>query len=401
VTTSVECSIETMAPTTNPTVDPTVDPTTDPTSVPTPAPTYDDPGVYMRGSRICTLPRCECFQEQRTCCTPFGAEYGPSLTGGFEPGGGCSHSFYSIEVPATSTDLYEESITLEMYPEGFTLETEVVYTVTNYGVFNATEFESLSWLNDTARRRRLQNGSATTASPGDNELNIFMSPPGASASWTGSVSVADGTNQASIALNVSTESITCSDGEECVSYEECISSAVGFAVQLNNCSVVPSGSGYGECSPLYPETVWVSVTRSAELCAIIYGMNDNEETLPGWFWWVLIALLVFMVILGWLIYRFWWKQKKTASELGDAEDEHEQQIADNEAGLGRDLDVGDVAFNPMATGVPGMDRNTDVFGNELQQRQLAAHNDMVDVQAEVFQVRQDYGQVATAPRGNF
>merc|ERR1719283_269092 len=88
-------------------------------------------------------------------------------------------------------------------------------------------------------------------------------------------------------------------------------------------------------------------------------------------------------------------RSRRCASLGDAEDELDQQYADNEAGFGKDLDVGDVAFNPMATGVPGMDRPADAFGNEIQQRQMHAQNDMVDVQAEVFQVRQDYGQVQT------
>merc|ERR1719411_553347 len=92
--------------------------------------------------------------------------------------------------------------------------------------------------------------------------------------------------------------------------------------------------------------------------------------------------------------------RMSSRSLGDAEGELDQQHADNEAGFGKDLDVGDVAFNPMATGVPGMDRPADAFGNEIQQRQMHAQNDMVDVQAEVFQVRQDYGQVQTGmPRG--
>merc|ERR1739842_215605 len=134
------------------------------------------------------------------------------------------------------------------------------------------------------------------------------------------------------------------------------------------------------------------------LCAVIFDLNSNEDELPSWFWWVLIALLVFMLIMAWLIYRFWWKQKKASHELGDAEDELDMQKADNEAGFGKDLDVGDVAFNPMATGVPGMEHQKDAFGNELHQRQMNAQNDMVDVQAEVFQVRQDYGQVQTGSR---
>lgn len=351
------------------------------------ASTFDDPGVYMRSTRISPLPRGACWQEQRSCCTPFGAEYGENLTAGYIPSDGCSHTFYSIQIEAASSELTEESITLEMYPEGFDLETTVAYSITGYGVVNSSELESLSWFD------------GNTTKNGSNELNMYLYPPGMGSTYSGSVVVAEGETQSEIPLNVTSESITCDADEECVTYEECTGNSLVFAVELTSCNT--SDSGYGSCSPLYPYVVWVAVTRSTDLCAIIYGLGNSEDDLPPWFWWVLIALLVFMLIMAYLIYRFWWKQKKTATELGDAEDELDQQKADNEAGFGKDLDVGDVAFNPMATGVPGMERPADVFGNELQQRQMQAHNDMVDVQAEVFQVRQDYGQVATGPRGGY
>ena len=90
---------------------------------------------------------------------------------------------------------------------------------------------------------------------------------------------------------------------------------------------------------------------------------------------------------------------RTAQELGDAEDELDQPKADNTWGFGASLyDAGCVGIHPMALGAPGMNRPADVFEYELKQRQLHAHSDMVDVQAEVFQVRHDYGQVATGPR---
>ena len=191
--------------------------------------------------------------------------------------------------------------------------------------------------------------------------------------------------------------LKCDADDSCdLTYDECTALSLGFVVQVTGCE----SEGYAECKVLYPNMVFVSVTRSNDLCAVFYGLTDNEDELPDWFWWVLIALIIFLLILGWLVYRFWWKQKKTAAELGDAEDERDRQHADNEAGFRKDLDVGDVTFNPVATGVPGMNRPADAVGNEIQQRQIAQQNDMVDVQAEVFQVRQDYGQVATGPRAN-
>merc|ERR1712113_1269024 len=189
--------------------------------------------------------------------------------------------------------------------------------------------------------------------------------------------------------NISTATLKCEIGQDCVTTDECTSTGLGFGLVVDSCTI-----NNDTCEPMYPHVLWITVTRSAELCGIIFGANSNEDELPNWFWWVLIALIIFLLILAWLVYRFWWKQKKTAAELGDAEDELDQQVHDNEAGFGKELDVGDVAFNPMATGVPGMNRPADAFGNELQQRQ----NDMVDVQAEVFQVRQDYGQVQTGQR---
>eukprot|EP01083_Nonionella_stella_P087162 242355_1 len=45
-------------------------------------------------------------------------------------------------------------------------------------------------------------------------------------------------------------------------------------------------------------------------------------------------------------------KQQQCEELGDVLDELDQIARDREAGFGSDLDVGDVAFNPMASGVP-------------------------------------------------
>eukprot|EP01084_Bolivina_argentea_P162443 282701_1 len=131
---------------------------------------------------------------------------------------------------------------------------------------------------------------------------------------------------------------------------------------------VPTRSPFQTTLTPTPSSVQSSVTNtgfSTEVYAVIGG-----------------AILMTFCCCLWCFYRFWWKQKKSARELGDAEDELDQQMADNERGFGKDLDVGDVAFNPMASGVPGMNRPMDAFGNELH---------TTDVQNEIFQVRQDFG----------
>jgi len=303
--------------------------------------------------------------------------------------GNCSHTFYSIQLESTTGDLLEESIKLQLYPDNFDLETEIMYTITAYGVHNSSTLEQVPWLEG--------NGSSTVN--GSNYLNIYMHPPGTGSVSNGSVSVADGSTYTDILFNITSSSIGCSSDEECVTYEQCTSNALVFGLELTSCDT--SSSDYPSCDPLYPYLTWITVTRSESLCSIIYYGEGNENELPTWFWPFLIGMLIFMLCLGYLIYRFWWKQKKTATELGDAEDELDQQKADNEAGFGGDIGHGDVVMNPMATGVPGMNRPQDVFGNEIQQRQLNAQNDMVDVQAEVFQVRQDYGQVATGTRNGY
>merc|ERR1712087_285309 len=166
----------------------------------------------------------------------------------------------------------------------------------------------------------------------------------------GSVVIANGETTDVIALAVSTSTLKCEADEECIGYDECLETAVGYVIEVTGCE---SEASQGGCLVMYPNKLYVAVSRSNELCAIIYGENELD-----------------------------------------------QQHADNEQGFGGDLNHGDVVFNPIATGVPGMDRPADAFGNEIQQRQQMAQNDMVDVQAEVFQVRQDYGQVQTGqPRG--
>jgi len=411
------CTTTTLEPTTHPTSDPTKSPVEVPTSNPTPAPTQDLPGVFMKASGA--LSRENCFAEDRTCCTPFGPQFtdnADASEGATVPSGGCDvYRTDILELQDSKTEDIEHTITFEKYGEAEGATTTVGVYMYSYGLINMSDFATLNftgnYLNDgiigdyevgvgmiTTRRRRelLQSATPSPTYEYGNKLNIEVNPPGVSEDWSGDVVIDAADETDSLTINITTATLKCDDGElGCTTYDECTSQGLAYAIVTTDCS---SNDFTDECVAMYPQVQFLAIRRSTALCGIIFGVGNEEDELPGWFWWVLIALIIFLLILAWLVYRFWWKQKKTAAELGDAEDELDQQVADNEAGFGKELDVGDVAFNPMATGVPGMNRPADAFGNELHQRQMEQQNDMVDVQAEIFQVRQDYGQVATGPR---
>eukprot|EP00486_Rosalina_sp_Unknown_P000036 CAMPEP_0201564396 /NCGR_PEP_ID=MMETSP0190_2-20130828/2683_1 /ASSEMBLY_ACC=CAM_ASM_000263 /TAXON_ID=37353 /ORGANISM="Rosalina sp." /LENGTH=919 /DNA_ID=CAMNT_0047980545 /DNA_START=244 /DNA_END=3003 /DNA_ORIENTATION=- len=420
--TTISCgNAVTENPTSSPSLSPTGRPSEEPSESPTLRPTYDSPGVYMESVKdrgVCG------GGEARSCCSPFGPQYGDTNTGGTEPSTGeCSpyDNNEEIELLDSDGDFLQKEFVFKLYPEGFEDETTVTVAIYAYGLINQTDWANLTftgtypddgliptiigtdnqfeWGTDatTTRRRRLQNGTNTNSYTYGNKLNIGITPPGDSASWTDVITIPQGSSSGSFTMNISLADLKCNEGDfDCTTYADCQEWSLAFAIVTLDCQ--NQTHILGECKPLFPSTRFIAIRRSDALCAINFGIGNQEDELPDWFWWVLIALIVFLLILAWLVYRFWWKQKKTATELGDAEDELDQQIADNEAGFGKELDVGDVAFNPMATGVPGMNRPADAFGNELHQRQIEQQNDMVDVQAEIFQVRQDYGQVNTGNR---
>ena len=62
-----------------------------------------------------------------------------------------------------------------------------------------------------------------------------------------------------------------------------------------------------------------------------------------------------------------------------------------------DRNTKEIPFNPV---VRGSNAPAETVENESQQSRKEHENDTVDVEAEIFQVRQHYGQIATNPKNN-
>jgi len=111
-------------------------------------------------------------------------------------------------------------------------------------------------------------------------------------------------------------------------------------------------------------------------------------------------MVVFAAILALLGYRYWWKHKQASQELVETEDQLEQALEENELGFGKDLNVGDVTFNPMATGVPGTSKAPELFGGEMEKRGADSSNLRADVAVEKFAHREQFGQQQGMKRPN-
>eukprot|EP01083_Nonionella_stella_P171752 587443_1 len=77
----------------------------------------------------------------------------------------------------------------------------------------------------------------------------------------------------------------------------------------------------------------------------------DEVAATSWIWWGVSALVIFLVMLCFLVYKYWWKQRLINNALKDAENDLDCVIDDEEQGFGHDLHDETVGFNPMATKV--------------------------------------------------
>ncbi|ETO30858.1 hypothetical protein RFI_06262 [Reticulomyxa filosa] len=151
------------------------------------------------------------------------------------------------------------------------------------------------------------------------------------------------------------------------------------------------------CTPVYPSVLRMKVDITGGGDSLTETKTQKE--MPKWLWWLIGGLVIFAAILALLGYRYWWKHKQTSNELLETEDELEHALEENELGFGRDLGVGDVQFNPMATGVPGQAKAPELFGGELDKRGKDAANVRADVAVEKFAHREQFGQQQGMKRG--
>merc|ERR1712154_646396 len=97
---------------------------------------------------------------------------------------------------------------------------------------------------------------------------------------------------------------------------------------------------------LYPMRIPVWYNYAQALVAI----PSDERELPAWLWWLIAALVVFLALLAFLVYKYWWKNKATGAALGATQAELDNAVMENEMGFGGDLQgnaVGGDFVRPM------------------------------------------------------
>jgi len=77
---------------------------------------------------------------------------------------------------------------------------------------------------------------------------------------------------------------------------------------------------------------------------------STEKELPPWLWWLIAALVVFLALMAFLVYKYWWKNKATGAALNSVQEDLDNAVAEQEDGFGAGLQGNAVGFNPLATG---------------------------------------------------
>ena len=133
--------------------------------------------------------------------------------------------------------------------------------------------------------------------------------------------------------------ITFLIGSHTVDDDTSLSDFVLYRLILHNCSIQIPGelkaslTNIYSCSLIYPSDLYIIIEQSSTAAA----RNLTETELPSWLWWIIVALIVVLAILGWLVYRFWWKNKQAKNELELAEMNLQMALEEDELGFGNNL----------------------------------------------------------------
>jgi len=323
------------------------------TSAPTPAPSFDNPRVYIAGD-ICEYDRCSCSDASWECTGP---------------------SIYKQYAPSSE----EQFITIKRWPADFPYGTTVWWSIKYVGATNS------SGSNSTARRLGAikfilasVNGSNVTSNSTAPTTTVNTASSTIIQPLSGYVTF-NGSSETKVSILISnTLAAQASD-------------FLMFEFQINsNCT-----SQQEACYAVYPTQFYLLIDTSS---GSSLNSHTTEKNIPDWLWWLIAGLVLLLFLLALLVYRYWYKNKQTGYQLQHTQEELEREIENNDLGFGRDLAVGDVVYNPMATGVPGYSRPADPMGTELKNRQNADNQERADVQVEKFNHKEQFGQIFQSKR---
>ncbi len=351
---SSNCSIITQSPTDSPTPSPTLSPTSSPTLSPTASPTWTSPKIYLSGD-FCQQDRCFCNGKGWDCCLAENAtnanctDKQRSWTAGFD-----TFVFNSIK----------------LYPETYPYPTLIQWRIRYNGTTYVDQGYDESQQQNTTR----------------NSLGITVNPMNGSA-WI------NGTTSINIPLTLNESEIICPENNtDCT--KDLIGLSAVFVFEAYECTTWnDQGSTISDiCNIVYPSQLNMYIDRSDTGGGGIGG--GGEDKIPTWLWIVLIAGAIFLLLLSWLLYRYWYKGRKQSLAYHKITDDIIVQTELNDQSLTTKLQNKDTQFNPLATGMPGKDREHDPLTAERQERAKQQENDMVEPNAVKNVFREEMGQKA-------
>lgn len=321
---------------------PTTSPTQYPTKYPTKSPTPGRPQIYLYMDLMCSNNEgsCEC-----------------NIDANDEPIVDCSGSTTTtVRVSEAAKIPYTFSIYKfpKTYFEDITLTWELVRSGTNPA--NMTDFEDIDNIN--------QNDGKYF---GTSEQDVLVGSK-------------DQNNEISVDYEFTLDQDDLLEGEEQI------------AIRISACS---SNYGCGFGGNIVQEIILI-ISDDSNGKKLVGG---EKSVIPEWVWYAIAAGVLFLVAVGYLLYRRWANNKLLAAEVDKIDAELDE--LDAQGGIDDFGGIGDeIIVNPLATGIPGATVPTS--GDMIDDLKAEAKRDMVMAQTEVEQVhfRSEFAQVQADSRGD-
>eukprot|EP01084_Bolivina_argentea_P258256 435321_1 len=378
---TANCMPITQNPTTEPTPAPSVSPIPAPTNNPTQSPIHLLPWLFIGGG-ICEMERCQCgianLIKNKTCCMMDNNNNNCTV--------------YNKQYPFIDGPNY---ITIQSYDKfGKTyaapFDTIVYYKFEYLGLQNLSDIDSNDGQDNTGEpevtgsqdsddnNNKYKNCKIPDISP------VIITPMNGSIMFNkADLSIINNNTDIS-----STSSITFyieASGEKPV---KCKGNAI-FKLSLLNCNSSYTLNMNEECQIVYPNEYILYIEQPNNQAALTWWEKEGK----AFIWWLIAALAAILLLVSFLLYKFWWKTRLKGKAITDKENEMQNLIEEEELGMAPDLNQNQIGFNPLALGGQGTGGvGSGNIGMHVDDK--IPENQRANVIVEKFDDRQEYGPQA-------
>jgi hypothetical protein len=143
------------------------------------------------------------------------------------------------------------------------------------------------------------------------------------------------------------------------------------------------------CAVAYPSKVFLMV-EDTDTYDTTQKQTLKNNSWKDWFWYVIVGIMLFLMVLGYFVYRWWVNKRLAEAEVQQTQEDIDGVVEEQEQGFGGDLNDDQVHVNPLNTQVAKMrNQGAPMIGDTGQGGQVLS--DQAEVRVDKFAERQEFG----------